>query len=265
MRKAVVIAVFVGLLSVAAWAQQGGQEEIAVKLTPSALGTTTCSSTYSSGFEDSFFQWCVTANGNIAQFASPNEDIRAGAILEGYQICDVTPNVGYFDYASTDSGNWKAASLIQPNGVNTFPITVKRTTSDNHFILTQKFTQDVANRTVTVSMTIKNNTTAQHNVLVYRFADLDINGTFTNTFDNGVDSAWGYSPGTFGLQLALQTVDFGNAAKKYNLATGGALKACASPADPDGPVTEDGAVYIKVLVPLAAKASDTVVFNYRAM
>jgi len=264
MKRVRLVSVLIGLLSVAAWAQPG-QEDVAAQLAPSPLATTTCSSTYTSGFEDSFFQWCVTANGNVAQFKSPNEDIRVGTVLEGYQICDVTPNVGYFDYAATDSGNWKPATLIQPKGANTFPITVKRTTSDNHFILTQKFTQDAAKRTVIVTMTVKNNTTVQRDIFVYRLADLDINATFSNTFDNGVDSAWGYSPGTFGVQLALQSVDFGNAAHKYDLTTGGVLGACASTADPAGPVVEDGVVYIRALVPLDPKASSTVIFNYRAM
>ena len=265
MRRAWLVSALLALLAGGAWAQKGGQEEIAAKMQSSPTGTTTCSSTYTSGFEDSFFQWCLTSNGNIASWKAPNEHIRVGSILEGYQVCDVTPNVGYYDYAQVESGNWKAATLTQPNGPNTFPVTVKRTTGDGHFTLTQKFAQDTDKRMVTITMMIKNNTTAHHDVLVYRFADLDINGNFTNTLDNGVDSAWGYDSGTFGVHLVLQTNDFGNAAHKYKLSNFGALPACSAPSDGDGPVAEDGAIYVEALVPLDAKGSATVIFNYRSM
>jgi len=265
MKKTIGFGVVVILLATAAWAQSGVQEEILAKIPFSPDATTTCSSTYTSGFEDSFFRWCLTANGNIAEYQSPNEDIRVGAILEGYQICDVTPNVAYFDYAQQESGNWKAATLIQPHGPDTFPVTVKRITADGHFTLTQKFAQDTDKRILTITMMIKNNTTVHHDVFVYRYADLDINGSTTNTFDNGVDSAWGYDSGTFGVHLVLQTNDFGNGAGKYKLSQFGVLPACSDPSDPDGPVTEDGAIFIRALVPLDAKASATVIFNYRSM
>jgi hypothetical protein len=264
MKRSVLTAVLATLFAGAAFAQDSGQQEILAAIPDSPDATTTCSSTYTSGFEDSFFQWCLTSNGNIAQYKSPNEHIRVGAVLEGYQICDVTPNVGYFDYAQQESGNWKTAILTQPNGANTFPVTVKRTTADGHFTLTQKFTQDTARRMIIITMMIKNNTTVAHDVFVYRFADLDINGALINTFDNGVDSAWGYDSGTFGVHLVLQTNEFGNGAHKYKLSTG-VLGACANPSDPDGPVTEDGAIFIRALVPLAAKATATVIFNYRTM
>lgn len=264
MKQSILMCGVVGLLAIAACAQGGGQEDILARIVPAQDSTINCSSTYTSGFEDSFFQWCVTENGNIAQLKTLNEHIRVGAVLEGYQICDVTPNVGYFDYAQVESGNWKTAILTQPHGPNTFPITVKRTTADGNFTLTQKFTQDIAKRILTITMTIKNNTSIQKNLKVYRFVDLDINGNFTNTFDALTDTAWANDV-AFGVTLALQTVDFGNAAHKYRLASAGPVPACAQPADPDGPIVEDGAIYIFALMPLNPKASDTVIFNYRAM
>lgn len=264
MKKAVFLVVLVSFVSVMGWAQRG-QEEITAGLPTSPDATITCSSTYTSGFEDSFFQWCLTGNGNIAQWKAPVEHIRVGSVLEGYQVCDVTPNVAYFDYAQFESGNWKTAILMQPNGPNTFPVTVKRTTADGNFTLTQKFAQDIAKRIVTITMIIKNNTTVHHEVNVYRFADLDIGGALTNTFDNGVDSAWGYDPGTFGVSLLLQSNEFSNAAGTYKLSDFGALPACSSPRDADGPVAEDGAIWVFARVPLDAKASATVIFNYRAM
>ena len=264
--KKVFLIMLVSFVTVMGWAQRG-QEEIAAGLPLSPDATITCSSTYTSGFEDHFFKWCLTANGNIAQLqSSVFEHIRVGSVLEGYQICDLTGgNVGYSDYAQVESGNWKVATLTQPNGPNTFPVTVKRTTGDGHFTLTQKFAQDTDKRIVTITMIIKNNTTLHHDVNVYRFADLDIDEVFTNTFDNGVDSAWGYNPGTRGVSLVLQTNEFGNAAGTYKLSDFGALPACSSPEDAKGPVTEDGAIWVFARVPLDAKASATVVFNYRTM
>ncbi|PYX27091.1 MAG: hypothetical protein DMG80_19575 [Acidobacteria bacterium] len=264
MRQGIFVGVVAGLLALTGWAQSGGQEDIIAKFAPSIDATITCSSTYSSGFEDAFFQWCVTSNGNIAQFQAPFEHIRVGAVLEGYQICDVTPNVGYFDYAQVESGNWRNAILTQPNGPNTFPITVKRTTADGNFTLTQKFAQDTKKRILTITMMIKNNTSVQKNLKVYRFADLDIDGAFTNTFDALTETAWADNS-VRGLTLALETINFSNRAEKYKLSPVGPVPACAAPADPKGPISEDGAVYVQALVPLEPKASDTVIVSYRAM
>jgi hypothetical protein len=53
--------------------------------------STTCSFTYSSGDDNKFMKYCVTANGNIAQFENPiaHEYIATTRIGEGYGVCDV--------------------------------------------------------------------------------------------------------------------------------------------------------------------------------
>ena len=76
-----------------------------------ATATTNCQSTFTAGKDDSFLQFCVTANGNVTEFQSPQgvEHIREGGYIEGYAICttDTLHNVGYFDLADLgDSGNW---------------------------------------------------------------------------------------------------------------------------------------------------------------
>jgi hypothetical protein len=67
----------------------------------SPFATSTCSFAFTSGANDSFLKYCVTANGNITQLETPqgHEHIAVGAFGEGYGICDLNPFVGYFDYA----------------------------------------------------------------------------------------------------------------------------------------------------------------------
>src|SRR5664279_466844 len=59
---------------------------------------------YSSGPLATFTRYCLSVNGNIVQLDSPSgfEFINNGDLMEGYGICDVTPNLSYYDYASVD-------------------------------------------------------------------------------------------------------------------------------------------------------------------
>jgi hypothetical protein len=70
--------------------------------------STTCAFNFSSGSGHGLTTYCVTQNGNIAEFSAvggnglPTEFINAsGAAIEGYGICDTTSKaVNYYDYAS---------------------------------------------------------------------------------------------------------------------------------------------------------------------
>src|SRR5947208_526305 len=114
MRKAFWLLLALGLLAAGAVAQglnqsAGGSPE---------PGSTACASTYTSGTGATFFQWCVTANGNIVSLQSPagEEHIFEGTVGEGYQICNFTDSVAYTDYAAAaDTGNWKPSVVTQPN------------------------------------------------------------------------------------------------------------------------------------------------------
>src|SRR5205085_3077819 len=105
----------------------------------------TCAFTFTSGAGDTFLKYCVTANGNVTEFQTPegHEHIAVGSIGEGYGICDFgnhdTKPIEYFDYAEFgDSGNWGPATVMSQNAKS---VKIARTTSDGVWTLTQTFTQ----------------------------------------------------------------------------------------------------------------------------
>ena len=63
----------------------------------------TCAYTFTSGSGYTYLQWCATVNGNIVEFQSPSgaEQIDQGTIGEGYGVCDVSTDVGYYDFQTT--------------------------------------------------------------------------------------------------------------------------------------------------------------------
>jgi hypothetical protein len=169
----------------------------------------TCFSTYASGSGPTYFKWCVTENGNVVSIESPKgiEHIRGANIQEGYSICDFTPitPLYYWDFADAgDSGNWNAPVIVQPNGPNTFPLTIQRRTADGMFELDQKFSQNTAERIITIKMTVYETGcigTCGAGLYVFRYANIDANNTNMNWFDQGADSAWGYNSGSPGVIL----------------------------------------------------------------
>jgi hypothetical protein len=196
---------FVVVLTLAAVGFGQVQQKTRVTDTVSPDATTTCKLTFTSGGAPNFLKFCVTSNGNIVQLTSPGgfEHIREGTILEGYSICDFGSLTRYYDFAAADSGNWQPAILT---GV-TLPLTIKRTTSDGIYTLTQVISRNTVDPAVIFSMTLKNNTAAAHDFALVRYADIDANnangGTFNNQFDFDRQSAWGYNPGfnLFGVML----------------------------------------------------------------
>jgi hypothetical protein len=87
-------------------------------------------------------------------------------------------------------------------------IKIARTTSDGIWTLTQTIAQVAATSSVKVSMTLKNNTAVSREVQFSRFADIDADGTTSNTVDSTINDAMIFNSvgrgGSFGL--ALQNV-----------------------------------------------------------
>jgi hypothetical protein len=126
--------------------------------------------------------FCVTVNGNIPQFSvAGGEMIAVGNDMEGYGVCDVSANVGYYDYALFDSGNWGSSTLTHSGNV----VTVTRSTSDDIWQLTQKITNVTANATgpgsAKVSMALKNLSSISRAAYILRFADVNAPATFRAT------------------------------------------------------------------------------------
>jgi hypothetical protein len=184
----------------------------AVQAAPRTMAaTSTCSFTFTSGTNNTFLQYCVTANGNITQLATPfaREHIAVGTIGEGYGICDTTTSTAYFDYADFgDSGNWGPATIVSQTSSS---VKIARTTSDGVFTLTQAISQVEESPTVKIQMALKNNTSTDRSVFFMRYADVDVSGTSNNNFDATADSAFAWdSSGSNTPPYGLMVQNVGN-------------------------------------------------------
>jgi len=178
-------------------AQQKTQADVAPEdISPDS--TTTCNKTFTSGSGSNYLKFCVTQNGNITQYESPQgfEAIDEGVVWEGYGICDTSSGIRYEDYAATGTTNWLPPTISG----GSLPMTIKRTTSDGIWTLTQVINRNTTDPAVTISNTLKNNTGVARFVGFIRYADIDANnangGTFDNYFGYDHESAWGYNPPT---------------------------------------------------------------------
>lgn len=163
----------------------------------SSLATTACQSTFTSGSGATFLSFCVTANGNVLGFTAP-QGFSQESSQEGYGICASTgsttpPSVSYTDEAVNDSGNWLPSTITQPNGVNKFPLTIVRVTSDGLWQLKQTFSRNTSDRYVKVVMALTNLSGIAKNVNLLRYMDVNGDGATTNYFDAGKFSVWGYA------------------------------------------------------------------------
>jgi hypothetical protein len=142
---------------------------------PSAISP--CSSHLASGSGDTYIGFCVGPRGNLVSLeSSPAVNHLGPEGGEGYVICDDSGLHG-FDVDTYGSSGLGPATVAQPGGPNTLPLTVNRTTTDGIFKLTQKYAFDLASRGVKVTMVLKNITGATRTgVEIFRQADLDVGG-----------------------------------------------------------------------------------------
>lgn len=167
----------------------------------SPAATNTCAYTFTSGSGQTYLQFCVTVNGNITEFQSPVgvEQIRQGAYSEGYQICDGTTGIAYYDYADGGAtANWNAPVTLSSSSTS---VKIQRTTSDGAWTLTQTFTKvGGTNPYAKITMALKNNSAETKFVELARYADSDPDhgdsahggDGFLQDLDGTLDSAWGY-------------------------------------------------------------------------
>ena len=173
--------------------------KISGRTLPGTLSATaTCSFTFTSGANDNFLQYCVTVNGNIPQFESPQgfEHIEHGIPGEGYGICDVNSNTEYFDYSLFgDSSNWLAPTLVNQTATS---VKIARTTADGIWTLTQTFTQMAGTSPfVKVDMALKNNTAVDRVAFLLRFADVEPDHSFSPDLGATSNSAFVWDQTTF--------------------------------------------------------------------
>jgi hypothetical protein len=246
-----------------------GQSEPPVPDSLSQAASTACQSTYTSGSGTTFFRFCVTANGNIAEFQSPAgfEHFLIGGPGEGYGVCNNETKVRYYDYVG-DSGNWKNAVITQPGGPNTFPLKVARSSSDGVFTLTQAFSRNSNERIAGIAMTLKNNASSPKTFTLLRFANVNANNggydnAFDNEFDSGIDAAWGYNSQLFGVRLSTvpTSVEHAGFVDLTNDGPDPCSPGVSSP--PSQPYYGDGGVVMAYVLALAPGGSTTVNVEYK--
>jgi hypothetical protein len=193
-------------------AQSQSQPQVASD-TPSPDSTTTCDVTFSSGTSTNATQFCVTVNGNVAQFSvAGGEMIAVGTVLEGYGVCDSTANVAYYDWAAFASGTWGSPTFTHSGNV----VTVTRTTTDSLWQLKQTITHVPAAASgpgsAKVSMALKNLSGISRDAYIMRYADVDAdNDQSGNDFDFTGQTVFGLEPSNRGLGSTNNTfnINFG--------------------------------------------------------
>ena len=237
-----------------------------------ALATSTCSFTFTSGTNNTALQYCVTANGNIAQLATPfaREHIAVGTIGEGYAICDNSTSVAYFDYADFgDSGNWGPATVVSQGSRS---VKIARSTSDGVWTLTQTISRPEDTQDVKVVMTLTNNTGTDRPASLMRYADVDVSGTANNTFDATSNSAFGWnSSGGANPPFGLMVQNVGNTVGLQAIPFIQNQGAGPTPCVPSshavfGPITDtDGSVVMFYEGTVPRNRTRTVTLRYRGM
>lgn len=174
----------------------------------SALVATDCTFNFNSGANNTFLHYCVSDNGNIVEFETPQGHTLATLSRnEGYGVCDATPNAGsidYHDYARDgDTPNWGSAIVVSHSATS---VKIARTTSDGVWTLTQTISQVAGNSpSAKIVMTLKNNSAVDRIAFLVRYMDVDADNNRLNNFDATRNSAEGWNSefqiGPFGLVL----------------------------------------------------------------
>ena len=163
---------------------------------------------FSSGTGKTFLKICITDNGNISWFESPQGYVHLQQ-REGYTVCSGTnPSVVVHGFdANVASDGWDVSTVSQPNGAATFPLIITRKSLDGVIQLKQTFTRNNGERGIDVKMDVKNRSpTSLPYVWLNRYFDADVDSTSINNWDRTSDSVWGKDPAdwTRGLMLTAE-------------------------------------------------------------
>src|ERR1700686_4440357 len=193
----------------------------------SAMASNSCDTALNFGSGATLMNVCISNEGNIVSFESPAGFQQIGpttTFRDGYAIC--SGNLPTFSNVPQGSNpgdtsvetGFSAATVIQPGGPNTLPLTIIRNSSSGNYQLTQSFAVSTVARTVTITMKIKrllNGDCTASGCPPVRLqrafeGDVDNNTVANAAFARSLDSVWEWIDTTgHGLQLS-------------NLANGGA-------------------------------------------
>jgi len=256
-----------------ALAQNQTQLQAAQEAAHSPMATSACALSFTSGANDSFLKYCVTANGNIAQFEAPlgKEHIAVGTVGEGYGFCDLNPQVRYFDYSDFgDSGNWGSPTIVSQNAKS---VKISRTTTDGIWTLTQTITQvGGISPSAKITMTVKNNSGVTRSLFFMRYADVDAGGNIQNNLDGTQKSAFGWNSDVSSNPVGLLLQNAG--VFPADSSPGGFTQNVPNGPDPcnfaahfaSGPqIATDGSIVLLYALNFSKGASKTVTVSYQRL
>jgi hypothetical protein len=254
-------------LSSLVMAQQKSQSKPA----NAALADDSCAAIFTSGADHNGTSFCVTVNGNIAQFSRGGDEyLKVGGVAEGYGICDLNSNISYFDYATHYSDNWRAATFSSDGS----RAVSSRFSSDGVWQIKNTITKVAATAadpgSAKVAMQLKNLTADDRGVYLFRFADVDFwrKGAdyYENDFDFTRDTATGMggSQIDFSTGLSLTNNTFFNiGARALTLETSDGPDPCGPIFGAHQPFVGDGSIVQWYVLNVAAHSTRTINLTYK--
>jgi hypothetical protein len=202
---------------------------------PVAMASNSCDTLLTYGSGATAMNVCISNEGNIVKFESPAGFDQIGQLnlyRDGYAICSgnlpTFPNVpqGYDPGDVSVEAGFGPATVIQPNGANTLPLTIIRNSTSGNYQLTQSFARETLHRAVIITMKIKrlaNGDCTSAGCPPVRLqrafeGDVDNNTVANAAFGRSVDSVWEWiDPGSSDSNLTT-----GHGLHLSNVANGGA-------------------------------------------
>jgi hypothetical protein len=204
-RRLAALAAGLATLGVAASAQPQDRSKPGGGVSPQHLELFSC---HGQGSGAARIDVCVSSHGNVSSFQIGGGPDHINS--EGYVICSHASDQG-----TAGETGFGAATISQPNGPNTFPLTITRSTTDGAFRLAQSYKLDQPNGQFIVTNKLTNTSGATlNNVGFLRSVDVDAEGTYSNDIgDATTDSASVHEPfGAAvvgrGLMLAPQNLSY---------------------------------------------------------
>lgn len=173
--------------------------------------------TFTFGTGPTGFRYAVSAHGNVVNIESPIYDGAPFQHIfgdEGYAL-SVPTDIGTITY--WDAGSFEATGCsgtsrswsptVVESGFNANGTTLKRSTCDGAFQLTQTFARNTVNHELTITMTLRNTSGFNYtNTQLSRYFDGDIDRDFgDDRYSRTIDSVYGQDSNLDNLMLTALT------------------------------------------------------------
>jgi hypothetical protein len=142
-----------------------------------------CFASLASGAGATGFTVCLSDHGNIVQWTTP-AGVEHSTRNDGYVLCSLgatAPVVHGWDAGISTEDGFGPSVIDQPNGADTLPLVITRTTDDGVFRLEQSFTRDGTEKDLTITMTVTNlGRTTRSRVQLGRYFGMSPNRQFNS-------------------------------------------------------------------------------------